>query len=519
MSWIKYLNIVNRNTPATQLWRVIKSLSGTPRSPRKIIISLNDTIISEPNELVVNFGRFFSSVSSNNNYSEVFLTHKVEEEFTPIVFPPSNGKNYNKDFTLKELKTALRSCTDTSPGEDDIPYIMIKKLPKEQLNHLLAYYNYIWKNSLFPDEWRTAIVLPFLKPNKPPGSLSSYRPISLTSCLCKLLEKMVLIRLNWYLEKHKYIKPYQSGFKKLHSTYDPLVRFESAIQEAFINDEYLVAVFIDLEKAYDMVWQHLVLKTLKEIGLKGNLPKFIANFMKNRKIKVKIEDFISEAFDLDNGLPQGSVLSCVLFLLIINSIFEDAENIIKSLFCDDGLFWATGPNLEDVIDIIQKALDCIAEWCDYHGPKISVLKTHYTIFTKKVVSYDPILTLNGTNLKRENIVKYLGVTFDQRLTWAPHINKLVEICKSPLNMMRKVSRHDWGGDRSTLKLMYTSLVRSKIDYASFLYSKAADTHLIKLDRIQYEAIRIITGNYICTVTDNLEAEINLRKTIGCLHTL
>ena len=312
------------------------------------------------------------------------------------------------------------------------------------------------------------------------------------------------------------------------------MRFESAIQETFINDEYLVAVFIDLEKAYDMVWQHLVLKILKKIGLKGNLPKFIANFLKNRKIKVKIGDVISQPFDLDNGLPQGSVLSCVLFLLIINSIFEEAEEIKKLLFCDDGLFWATGPNLEDVIYIIQKAINSIAEWCDYHGPKISITKTHFNIFTKKTISYEPTLTLNGVNLKREEFVKYLGVTFDQSLTWGKHINKVAESCKQPLNMMRKVSKHDWGGDRATLKLMYTSLIRSKLDYASFLFSNAADCHLKKLDQIQYKAIRIITGNYQCTMLDNLEAETNLlplalrrrqltlnflAKPTGCLCTL
>ena len=213
--------------------------------------------------------------------------------------------------------------------------------------------------------------------------MASYRPISLTSCVCKLLERMVMFRLTSYLERQNFIKNYQSGFRKLHSTYDALTRFESAIQDTFKRKDYLVAVFIDLEKAYDMVWKHLVLKKLNELGLKGNLPEFISNFLKDRKIKVKIGDIISQAFDLDNGLPQGSVLSCVLFTLIINSIFEELEEVYKSLFCDDGLFWATGGDLPTVINTMQRALDLLEEWCSYNGPKISILKTTFCIYTKK----------------------------------------------------------------------------------------------------------------------------------------
>ena len=321
---------------------------------------------------------------------------------------------------------------------------MLQNLPEAQLVILLNYFNHLWSNNLFPEEWSTAIVLPFLKPYKPGQELSSYRPISLTSCLCKVMEKMVLVRLTVVLEKEKFIKPYQSGFKKLHSTLDPLVRFENAIQETFKTDQYLVAVFIDLEKAYDMVWRHLVLSTLKRLGLKGNLPKFIKNFLSNRKIKVRIGDFLSQDFLLENGLPQGSVLSCMLFSIIINSIFEGIHNITESLFCDDGLFWAVGDTLEDACAIIQSALDKIEEWCNFHGPKISVVKTHFNIFTKNNVDRVPVITFNGSPLKRLDKVKYLGVTFDQGLTWKAHIDNLVSQCNQPLQMMRSVSRKKLG---------------------------------------------------------------------------
>ena len=166
-----------------------------------------------------------------------------------FTFPEDQNEDYNRKFNCKELRTALKHCKDTSPGEDGIHYTMMKNMTEDQIEKLLTYFNYLYTTNKFPDAWRTAVVLPFLKPGKISNVTSSYRPIALTSCMCKVMERMVLNRLIKQLDKCSYIKNYQSGFRKHHSTYDPLVRFEAAIQENFKRDEYLIAVFIDLEKA------------------------------------------------------------------------------------------------------------------------------------------------------------------------------------------------------------------------------------------------------------------------------
>ena len=127
-------------------------------------------------------------------------------------------------------------------------------------------------------------------------------------------------------------------------------------------------------------------------------------------------------------------------------------------FCDDGKIWVTGPNLEDVVAKMQTALFCIEDWCNLHGPKISLTKTHYNFFTRKPNPPDQNLMLNGIPLQRQKTVKYLGVIFDQSLTWKYHIDDLVQKCKQPLQMMRKVARYDWGGDRASHKMMYIALV-------------------------------------------------------------
>ena len=314
-SWQNYLGKVNRNTNLGEVFKIIKSLSGKNNHIHKIVLQYNG-ICSNPTELVRIFGQFYAGVCSTENYSREFIVYKNRIEQHVISFPPDNNQYYNSLFTIKELEFAIKVTKSSSPGTDGIHYEMLSKLSYLQKINLLNFYNHLWTNNLFPDQWREAVVIPFLKPGKPSNNVSSYRPIALTSCLCKTMERMVLPRLTLVLECNNYIKKFQSGFRRLHSTIDSLVRLESAIQETFRNFEYMIAVFLDIEKAYDMLWKYAISKALAKLKLVGNLPKFIVNFLYNRSIRVRIGDILSEAFLLENGIPQGSVLSCLLFLMI-----------------------------------------------------------------------------------------------------------------------------------------------------------------------------------------------------------
>ena len=508
--WISFLSKVNMSTSLTEVWGVVKALSGKFGTQRKNVLFNNNGNCSDPLELSNIFGSYFAQVSSSNNYEAEFLEYKTRVERNVISFLPSNGEYYNSTFTIHELNHAMKHTGSTSPGADVVHYDMIEKLSKDQKLNLLNFYNYLWHNNLFPSQWSEAIVLPFSKPGKPKQLASSYRPISLTSCLCKTMERMVLPRLTLVLEEHNFIKNYQSGFKRLNSTIDCLVRLESAIQDTFVNNKFMIAVFLDIEKAYDMLWRYSILRAMDDLGLTGNLPNFIINFLSNRSIRVKVGDQLSDAYIIENGIPQGSVLSCLLFSMIINSIFDKAVDIVKSLFCDDGLFWATGNTITETKNKIQRALDCLTKWSKETGFKFSINKSFYVIFTRKTKFQEPVLFLCGRPIERKLSAKYLGITFDSKLTWGLHIDDLVERCKQPMTLLKMVARRQWGGDRKTLTLMYKQLIRSKIDYGSFLYSTAKNCHLSKLNRIQYEAIRVIAG-LMRTIPSNksLEAEAHI----------
>ena len=514
ISWNSYTSSITRKTSHKEIWNKINAISGKRNNQTKIILEINNNRIGEPTILVEVFGQSFSFISSNANYSPEFNIIKNRDENTEILFHPKNTW-YNKPLTIAEFEIVLSMCTRSSPGPDDLHYSMFKELTTKQKKQILNFFNHLWINNIFPESWRTAIVIPILKPRKPPHISTSYRPISLTSCFCKIMEKIVNRRLSMYLDKNNVIQPYQSGSRKFHSTYDSLVRFESAIRENLLKSEYLVAVYFDIEKAFDMVWVHGLLRILKEIGLEGHLPNFIKNFLKYRKIKVRLGDILSSEYLLDNGVPQGSILSPILFILVINSMFKNTPDINKSLFFDDGLAWTTGADLESAMNKMQSALDVISEWGPKLGIKFSTSKTQYMIFTKRPIilqrNEEPEikLTFYGESLEKVAKYKYLGLIFDPTLTWKRHIDKLVEKCKKPLSILQCVANKNWGADRKSLINLYLAIIQSKINYGDFIYGSAAKCHLTNLNRIQHRALRIISGSLKCTPGYSLESETNI----------
>ena len=159
-------------------------------------------------------------------------------------FSSDNSETYNQPFSLSELKDALSKAHDSSPGPDDIHYQFLKHLPDTSLSVRLKTFNDIWETGNVPKSWKEATIIPIPKPGKDNTNPNNYRPIALTSCICKTLERMINERLVWYLEKNNIITEFQSGFRHQRSTNDHLVRLETFIREAFIKKEHLVAVFL-----------------------------------------------------------------------------------------------------------------------------------------------------------------------------------------------------------------------------------------------------------------------------------
>ena len=283
-SWRQYVSSINTNTTIKKVWNKIRKITG--KSSNKTLHHVKDkngNIATSKKEVADALGEQFQKSSSSSNYSTKFQKIKTKEEKRSINFNLSRKDKksnhfYNKKFKLRDLKWAIRKSNNSTPGPDQIHYEILKHLPETTLKILVKLINECWKTDTFPDSWRQALVIPVPKPDKDLLYPINYRPIALTSCICKVVERMVNERLVWFLDKNNILSRQQYGFRKNRSTVDHLVRLETFIRDAFRHREHVVAVFFDLDKAYDTTWKHGILQDLYRIGLRGNLPKFISIF-------------------------------------------------------------------------------------------------------------------------------------------------------------------------------------------------------------------------------------------------
>ena len=325
----------------------------------------------------------------------------------------------------------------------------MKHLPRISLQTLLNIFNRIWEEGTFPESWTKATIIPIPKPNKDHTNPTNYRPIALTSCLCKTMERMINNRLNFYLESNNIISEHQSGFRKNRSTADQLVRLESYIRNAFVKKQHVVAIFFDLEKAYDTTWKHGILKDIHKIGLKGNLPKFISNFLSNRCFRVKVGSSFSDVYEQEQGVPQGSILSPTLFNIKINNIIKCLDDDVNcSLYVDDFLICYRSKDMKTIETKLQKNLNKIEKWTVENGFKFSMTKTNCVHFCQEHrLHLDPALKLYNNPIPIVDQAKFLGVIFDKKLSFIPHINTLKVKCQKALNVLKLLSHSDWGGDK------------------------------------------------------------------------
>ena len=506
-SWRQYVSGLNSGTPATKVWKAMRKIKGKGNSAPVHHLNVNGQLVTDGKEIADNLADSIQKCSSEQNYSAEFKRTKRREESTILDFSSDNQEEYNLPFSFHEMKQALSKTGDTATGIDNIHYQFFKHMPDSCLNVLLSIFNDIWETGIFPPSWREALVIPIPKPGKDHSNPTNYRPIALTSCTCKVLEKMINVRLMWHLEKNRLLSDEQCGFRKGRSTVDHLVRFDTYIREAFARRQHVVAVFFDLEKAYDTTWKYGIMKDLHGMGFRGRLPVFIEGFLADRQFRVRAGSVFSDLFEQEMGVPQGSILSPALFSIKINdivkSVFQGNES---SLFVDDFALCVRNNSFDGAVRQIQNCIYKIESWVDKNGFKCSPTKTVCMHFRKYGYIESPTLKLHGQDIRVVEQTRFLGLVLDQRLTYKAHIQELKVQCSKALNILRVLAHTDWGADRTVLLRLYRALVRSKLDYGCVVYGGACPSSLKMLDPIHHQGLRLCLGAMRTSPVPSLYAE-------------
>lgn len=466
-------------------------------------------VLDEPKDVADCLGRRFAYISSGSSRDPRFKENRKIEERKILDFDTNEHLDYNSWITLQELEYALSLTNDSAPGPDDICYSMLKNLAPSGKTFLLSLFNCIFKEGKFPKQWKEAYIIPILKEGKLSTSSGSYRPIALTSCLCKVLERIINKRLVWFLEKNNLFDKYQSGYRQGRSPLDCLAALATEIHDAFRRGEYLFCVFFDLEKAYDTCWKKLIMNQLYKFGLRGRLPYLISNYLTDRLFRVRVGSTLSEIFEQEMGVPQGGVLSCTLFSIAINTVAHVIKDLVTySLYVDDKRIAYAHSNPDICVERIQRVLQKVQRWALETGFRFAPDKTEWMIFhrTKPIPSGRYQFTLDGTILKEVTIKKFLGLIFDRMLTWVQHIQYLRGKCIKALNIVRVIARGNRQIDTKTLLRIYRALVRTKIDYGCQIYGTAPKSYLLKLDPIHHKGLRLALGAYRSSPIQSLYVE-------------
>ena len=388
-SWRTYVSNLNYKTPIKKVWDMVRKISGKSKSASHQHLNTNfnggaEAKATTKKDIADTLGDAFSKNLSNRHYPEQFQNYQKHQEKIKLNFKSSNTEEYNTPFNLDELKEAINKSHDTATGPDEIHYQMLKHLPTKSLQTLLDMFNDMWETGKFPESWELATIIPIPKPGKDHAEPTNYRPIALTSCLCKTLERMINKRLVWYLEFNNLISPVQSGFRSERSTNDNLIRLETFIRDAFVKKEHVVAVFFDLEKAYDTTWKYGILRDLHEFGIKGRLAHFLESFLADRSIQVRVGSTLSDSFGLSQGVPQGSILSTTLFNIKINSIMNCLDpKTDGSLYVDDFCMCYRSTSMRTIERHLQQCINRIEDWALKNGFKFSKSKTQCVHFCQK----------------------------------------------------------------------------------------------------------------------------------------
>ena len=507
-SWRTYVSGINRFTPLTQVWQRIQRISGKYQPTPTPVLTFGDNTITDPKEVADKIGHALVARSEQGSNNPRFVRLKENSERRPVDFSCERDETYNAVFSKDELMAALNNTRDVSPGPDLITNNMLRNLRPESLDTLLWALNHIWTTDSFPAQWRESVVVPIRKPNKEGSNPDHYRPISLTSCVCKLFEKMICARLMWFLEHHDILSNAQCGFRKHRPTLDHLLTLDTAIRKAFKERQHLCAVFFDVEKAFETAWHHGMLSKLHDHGIRGHMGWFLTNFLADRRFRVRIGNTLSDTFPLRSGVPQGGVLSVALFAIMINDVASSLNpNTGRSLFVDDVAIWVTSSSSVSASRQLQISTQHISDWGDRNGFTFSTGKTCCVHFcNRRRECNDPTIYLYDKTIPVVNSCKFLGVTMDRRLTYIDHMKALREKCLKAMSVLKVVSRMSYGADRKTMLLLYRALIRSKLDYASQIYDSARESSKKMLDTVHHQGIRICTGAFRTSPTISILAE-------------
>ena len=375
---------------------------------------------------------------------------------------------YHSEITTEEVRVVVDKLkVKKAAGPDGICPWMIKHGGEALLQSLLVIFQACWDQGGIPHAWREARIQPLMK-HSASRRADELRPISLLCVVSKMYDSIVLERLQRVSGAHGWVPDYQAGFRKHRSAVEHLIRIQQESHTAFRENKVLVVAFLDISKAYDCVSRPLLLKKLKELGVRGKALKYLEAFLGKRYAWVTYKNSESDITEFKYGVPQGSPISPFLFNVYCAAALEECGQG-RGLQADDMCVWRIHKQEEVACKELTEDLRTVFEWGVKHNMKFSKKKCKILRITNKhkaKLEKYPIVLFGGQVLKVVDSHKYLGVIIDSKLTWRQHVTETAEKAEKRLKLILKLCDTKRGVSQRLLILLYESCVRPILEYAS-----------------------------------------------------
>ena len=381
---------------------------------------------------------------------------------------------------------------DTATGHDDIPAKLLKRCAPFFANNIMTLFNCSIAIGTFPSCWKMANVTPVYKKKGSKSDVENYRPISVLPVLGRLLERTIAIQLQSYCDASHIIPIQQFGFRKYSSCELAVLAALDTWQDEVSRGNLVGALLIDLSKAFDSISHCGLIHELNSIGMDCHSLEWFKSFLSSRLQRLAINKTFSPWLPVTKGVPQGSALSPLLFNIFVRNIPLSADGHVFQ-FADDLTNSVSASDPLTLTSKLQTSYSKIKSFCDNKNLTINLSKTQHIIFKShnKHLPNDFSISFDDLPITPSPTVNMLGVVIHQHFTMASHILMINKKCHGLLGVLRRASAYL---PSSLLTLVYTSLIRSYIEYNSATYYSAAPSHLKKLDVIQKIASRILTNS-------------------------
>ncbi len=403
-----------------ETWKLLNSIINTKKKTMQVgneFENKGESITGDEN-IANGFNNYFVNVGPSlaDNIPD------TDTQFSQYLSASTNVKNslfLNPVTDVEILQLVAKVKPKKSKGHDELDMCLIKKLIPYIVVPLKHIFNLSLLNGVFPDSMKIARVIPLFKSGNT-KEFSNYRPISLLPQFSKILEKMYHSRLMAFIDSNQILYKSQYGFRKQMSTSLAIIELVEEITNSLDNHEATVGVFIDLKKAFDTVDHSILIEKLYHYGIRGTANKWICSYLMNRYQYVTINGTDSDYMNVLCGVPQGSILGPILFILYINDMCNVSTLLKPILFADDTNLFYSGKDIDELCSVVSMELDKLCIWSQVNKLSLNTSKTNFMVFTNRSCDDTYTVCMNGLNLSRVFVTQFLGVHMDSKLDWNYH---------------------------------------------------------------------------------------------------